>query len=804
MRVVVAASLFLALSFTACSSSDGPPDIAVTCPAGLSLCDDACVDLSSDKNCGACGNECAGETTCEAGACVLHCTPGTTDCGTYCAATDDDPLNCGACGQACEDGESCSDGACGLACGDTQMRCDGQCVEWNHPDHCGSCDNECGAGEVCSVGECKPLCDDGLEACSGACVDLTSNAQNCGACDNACGAGMECVDSECACAEGTESCDGACVDTATDAANCGACGNACADGASCEAGVCGCPAGQERCDGVCVDTATDAAHCGSCDNACTAGDGAEATCVAGECAYECVETRSDCDGLADNGCESDPRTDTANCGACGVACGLEESCTDGICCGPEGAVCDGACRDLRTDVDHCGACGASCLDLPGTVGGTCGGGTCELACGALRGDCNGDPLDGCEWNLAEDARNCGACGNTCGAICGGGDCLAMTFPAKMFHTTCVLSDDGRVFCWGQNSCGQVGDGHTPAPGCFGGAGSTGVAKPTEVAGVSGAAFLAVGEHHNCAILSDGGVKCWGSNHKGQLGAGDTIAHTTPVTVMEDGAALQGATALALTDASTCALVGGNVKCWGSFANGRLGTDATADVLEPALVMDGAQPLADVIGLAAGTTHVCALLQGGQVACWGGNQTGQLGRGTSGSSTSSSAPEVIAGLSGVDEVLAAGTRTCVRIGGTGKCWGQNLNGQNGTGDDTNNYSPLDIVGLTTATALTVAPNHTCAVIAGGQAVCWGLNSYGQLGNGAFSSDDQTTAVAVVDPTTGQPMTGIRSMTAGGAHSCLVKDDDSVLCLGLDNVGQLGSGTIPANPIQPNTTPVPVIW
>ncbi|HWV37369.1 MAG TPA: MXAN_6577-like cysteine-rich protein [Vulgatibacter sp.] len=803
MRVVVASLLsLLALSFAACSSSDDPPGDP-TCPAGLTLCDGACVDLTSDKNCGACGVECTGETTCRSGSCVLLCEDGETDCGTFCARTDDDPKNCGACGNACDEGEECAAGRCAVSCGDGMLRCDGQCVDGNHPDHCGSCENQCDEGQVCNQGECQAGCDDGLEECSGACVDLGSDAAHCGACGNACDAGMVCADSDCACPAGTELCDGACVDTSTDAAHCGGCGIACEDGVSCEDGACGCPPGQERCDGVCVDTSTDAAHCGGCGNACSGGDHAEPACEAGECVLACLDDRADCDEDSSNGCETDAATDPANCGTCGITCGPDESCTDGVCCGPEGGVCGGVCVDLQGDAQNCGACGVSCVGQPGSTGGVCTGGACELACEALWGDCNADPTDGCELNLTSDPGNCGACGNTCGAVCGGGDCLAMTFPAKMFHTSCVLSDDGRVLCWGQNGCGQVGNGQPPAANCHVGAGSTGVARPTEVAGIGGAVHLAVGEHHNCAILSDGGVRCWGLNHKGQLGGGDTSVYTEPVEVM-DGDELLEATALALTDSSTCALVGGNVKCWGSFANGRLGNDADADQLAPAFVMDGAQPLSGVVGLAAGMNHVCALLQSGQVTCWGGNLNGQLGRGTSGSSTDSPVPTVIAGLAGVDEVYAAGFRTCVRIGGTGKCWGQNLSGQNGTGDTTQNTEPLDIVGLTDARSLTVAANHTCAVRTNGQAQCWGLNSFGQLGNGATSTSPQPTAVPVVDPASGQPMTGIRSMTAGGAHSCLVMDDDSVFCLGYDAVGQLGTGAIPSNPNQPNTVPVPVAW
>ena len=800
-----AALLFAALSLAACSSSDPAPG-EDGCPQGQARCGDACVDLKSDdSNCGSCGVQCIAETTCKAGACAIMCMDGSVDCdGAYCAFVDDDPANCGACGHACDEGEACSEGSCVPSCGDTEMRCDGQCVDWNDPAHCGACDRACAETEVCNLGTCEPFCDLGLDPCDGACVDLDRDDANCGACGNACTGGRACEGGSCACPEGTELCGGVCVDTQTDAAHCGACDAACEPGVACEGGACGCPGGQTRCEGMCVNTSTDASNCGTCGNVCEVGDHAMAGCATGSCTMACQPGYEDCDGLASTGCESNPLTDAANCGACGNACAATEACTGGVCCGPGGAICGGACVDPQNDPRHCGGCGISCLGLPGTTSGTCDAGACELACTALRGDCNDLASDGCERELAEDAENCGACGNTCGAICGGGDCVAMTFPPKMFHTSCVLADDGKVYCWGQNGCGQVGNGSAPAANCNVGAGSVGVPKPTLVAGLGTAVSLAVGEFHNCAILSDSGVKCWGLNHKGQLGAGDTNSYSAPVSVMSGGAALQGATALALTDSSTCAVVGGNVLCWGNGQYGRLGNGDTTDALAPVMVMDGAQPLSNVVGLAAGLQHVCALRQGGSVSCWGRNLNGQLGRGTSGSGTDASTPAAIAGLTGVDELLAAGYRTCARIGGTARCWGQNLSGQNGTGNTTESSTPLDIVGLTTAISITMGQNHTCAVLTGGQAICWGLNSFGQLGNGATSTGAQATPVTVVDPATGQPMTGIRSMTAGGAHSCLVMDDDSVQCLGYDNVGQLGNGQIPSNPNQPNVVPVPVVW
>ena len=805
MRAIVA-SLSLVLCLSACSSTpDDRGDGEEACPSGTMRCDGACVSTGMDsRHCGTCGNACGENAFCVEGDCMKRCEPGKTRCGQeneLCFDLESDSSHCGDCFHACETGETCTAGECVPRCGDTQMWCDGQCLDWNDPAHCGTCDRKCAENEVCNVGTCELHCDLGLDPCDGACVDLDRDDTNCGACGVACTGGRACAGGSCVCPAGTEACGGACVDTRSDATHCGECGKACDPGASCEDGVCSCPAGQERCDGVCVNTSTDAANCGACGDACTAGANAWSSCVGGECVMSCVDSRADCDGLASTGCESNPMTDVANCGACGHACAASETCTGGVCCGPGGAICGGACVDPQRDDRNCGGCGVTCLGLPGTTGGACDAGTCELACADLRGDCNGDVADGCERDLSADRFSCGACGNSCGAICSGGICRTLTLPGRSFFTTCALSSDGRVLCWGLNVCGQVGDGSGPQANCrpTGSVYVPNVTKPYEVVGLSSVAALFVGDYHNCAILSDGGAKCWGANDKGQLGAGDLAPHAAPVTVMDGGAPMQGVVAFGLTESSTCAVLdSGAVKCWGAGADGRLGNGETTDSTSPVAVLSGTTPVAGAVGVAAGAQHVCAILQGGTVACWGKNSYGQLGTGDTNAQSSAVA---ISGLTGVDQLSAAGFRTCARVGGGVKCWGQNLNGQAGDGTSgatSNKTSPVDVIGVTTAVSISAGVNHGCATLAGGQAACWGSNSFGQLGNG-LTAFTQATPVQVLDPATGNPRQDIRAVSAGAAHTCMVLTDDQVTCWGLNIAGQLGDGSNTNSMV-----PVDLVW
>src|SRR5262249_31452900 len=134
----------------------------------------------------------------------------------------------------------------------------------------------------------------------------------------------------------------------------------------------------------------------------------------------------DCNGIADDGCEVNWRTDPQNCGSCGHTCAPGGECIDGVCgCPPGRGPCEGGCKDLTTDDEHWGASGYSCFDHqpadvpdpPTNMFYGCAAGQCTtLKCDRSSGfweDCNGRLDDGCEIDLASDTANCGQCGNEC-------------------------------------------------------------------------------------------------------------------------------------------------------------------------------------------------------------------------------------------------------------------------------------------------------------------------------------------------------------------------------------------------------
>lgn len=184
--------------------------------------------------------------------------------------------------------------------------------------------------------------------------------------------------------------------------------------------------------------------------------------------------------------------------------------------------------------------------------------------------------------------------------------------------TCATLSGGAVKCWGANYFGQLGNGTNTGPeACLGSACST---SPVSVSGITNAASVSTGWHHACALLSDGTIKCWGSNSAGQLGNGTSSDSTTPVSV----SGITNASKISAGQDSTCAvLTDGSVKCWGYNTTGQLGNGTTSNSSTPTLVAE----ITTATDVSICLAHVCAILSDGSIKCWGFNDAGQLGIGT---------------------------------------------------------------------------------------------------------------------------------------------------------------------------------
>jgi alpha-tubulin suppressor-like RCC1 family protein len=348
--------------------------------------------------------------------------------------------------------------------------------------------------------------------------------------------------------------------------------------------------------------------------------------------------------------------------------------------------------------------------------------------------------------------------------------------AAGFNHTCAITSAGGVKCWGLNYAGQLGDGTTYDH-----------SMPVDVVDLeSGVSQLAGGAYHTCALMTTGGVKCWGLNMDGELGNGTTIDHITP----EDVPGLtSGVSQLASGSFHTCALLTtGEVRCWGSNSTGQLGDGTTTNRWSPVPVLG---PWSRVIQLGAGVLHTCALTQSGGVLCWGNNSEGRLGDGTN---IDHYTPASVTGLpNGVSQIAVGNGHTCALLAtGAVKCWGPNYKGQLGNGNTTNQNSPKNVIGLGNGIVqIAAGGSHTCVVMTAGFVKCWGDNEFGGVGDG--TTNNRYTPVNVVG------LTGeVTQLVAGGGHTCVLSTLGGIKCWGFNGDGQLGNGTTIYR-----TTPVDVV-
>jgi len=354
-------------------------------------------------------------------------------------------------------------------------------------------------------------------------------------------------------------------------------------------------------------------------------------------------------------------------------------------------------------------------------------------------------------------------------------CAALGVAGGTTHT-CALLATGGVRCWGSNEKGQLGD-NTQEP-------ST---TPVDASGLaSGAVDVGAGVGHSCGLVEGGGVKCWGDNYYGQIGDGTNLWKFVPTDV--SGLA-EGAVALSPGEEYSCVLMAaGGAMCWGDNRYGQLGDGTTEARTTPVAVQGLAEGAS---ALAAGNSHTCAVMRAGGVRCWGDNVSGQLGNGTT---TGSTVPVDVAGLSGAAAAVAAGNgHTCalLRSGGV-QCWGYNAGGQLGIGTTDDSPGPADVSGLASgASAVTAGYYHTCALLGSGAVACWGMNDSGQLGPAAASPMN-----LVPVEVSGLPAAAI-AVSAGGSFTCAITSAGAIICWGDNASGQLGNGTTTGGP-----TPVEV--
>ncbi|MFO0624665.1 MAG: fibrinogen-like YCDxxxxGGGW domain-containing protein [Polyangiales bacterium] len=465
------------------------PDVPMGCRA-----DNDCAGQAMTPVCDTASGRCVGcVTTRDTCAVGFYCDAMTRTCAAGCD-TDSD---CAPAGPTPDGGVAARNGRC-----DVNAR---SCVECVVDEHCPA--GTLCIGNLCAAG-CNSMraCPAGQVCCGGGCVDPQVNSAHCGGCGMVCtvpNGAPACVNSTCA----VERCNGAFADCDSMAAN------------GCE-----------------TNTQTSLAHCGACGSSCAARPNTVVECAAGRCAYACATGFADCDGDASNGCEVDTRTAASHCGGCGRGCAPPNAtgaCVAGVCgvaaCATGFGDCDGnasnGCEtDLRVSVSHCGTCNAGCSAAANTVP-SCVTGRCASTCVAGYGECDGNPANGCEVELASSAAHCGSCGRSCltanvtAAACAAGQCRI---------TACAT---GFADCDGNASNGcetdtQVSPSHCGACGnaCMAPGGSA-----TCRAGTCAVAACNTGRG-DCDNNSANGCETdtlTSASHCGLCGAACTLANATP-------------------------------------------------------------------------------------------------------------------------------------------------------------------------------------------------------------------------------------------------------------------------------------
>jgi alpha-tubulin suppressor-like RCC1 family protein len=387
--------------------------------------------------------------------------------------------------------------------------------------------------------------------------------------------------------------------------------------------------------------------------------------------------------------------------------------------------------------------------------------------------------DGCGakvWcGMCQSPESCG--GGGVDLVCGVAGPMNYSAVASGGFHSCAIRYDGKLFCWGYNNFGQLGNGTT--------ASST---APVPVTSTETFSLVAAGWAHTCAVTTGGKLYCWGKNDQGQLGdytyQSRNVPTLTEPTFEEPNAPWKDVRAGA---DQTCAKKGFSIYCFGDNSRGQLGLGDYNPRKVPTKLSTGHT-------VSAGSLHTCVIASSATndtVFCAGANESYQLGQ----LSPSQSASFIVAQSPNPFPtwvyVAAGGAHTCAGYLSQLYCWGSNQWGQLGSPYNSGQYP--EVVEFSTYghpwLAVAAGDAHTCAIQTPDKLYCWGANDFGQIGVGSGQGQKVQEPVLV---------TGAwKAMDLGFSHTCGIKSDGALLCWGDNAKGQLGTGTGSVS------TPTPVL-
>jgi alpha-tubulin suppressor-like RCC1 family protein len=381
------------------------------------------------------------------------------------------------------------------------------------------------------------------------------------------------------------------------------------------------------------------------------------------------------------------------------------------------------------------------------------------------------------------------------------------------YFTCGLTTDGRAFCWGRNSSGELGINaapeeclstsrlaHSPLPPpvpCS--------SRPIPVAGDLRFRSLTAGESHACALVESGAAYCWGANQSGQLGIGAAGKQRHPVP-----APVEGGLRFRTIDAGafhTCGIASDErTYCWGPNADGRSGTP-----LDWACSSFGEKypcgnlvpkPVATELRFAAvsaGFFNACGTAEAVGY-CWGDavvlGTDSTVDDGCRQYYPCSTRPVRVAGKLRFRSITVGDFTSCgITTDGRAYCWGHNQSSTLGIGvrNTTTYHVPQPVVGGFTFDTVAIGVGYACAIAPDGSTYCWGSSSSGALG-------DVTPSVQSHTPRLAFRRLRFSSITTGWWHACGITTGGETYCWGQNTYGQLGMGHVGPDVVS---TPVRVV-
>jgi alpha-tubulin suppressor-like RCC1 family protein len=327
---------------------------------------------------------------------------------------------------------------------------------------------------------------------------------------------------------------------------------------------------------------------------------------------------------------------------------------------------------------------------------------------------------------------------------------SLTSAASAPYHTLLLKTDGTVVASGLNNHGELGIGATPTGGW------DWYSSFQPVVGLANVTAVAAGDSHSLALDANGYVWAWGDDAHGQLGRGAALSNTVPTLVPGLSNIVQ--VSASGPGASLAVDQSGNVWAWGLNYHGQLGDGTFANRSSPVRLT----AIQDVQAVADGAVTTMALKRDGTVWAWGNNFVGQLGNGSGYSGNTSTIPVPVPGLSNVISIAANWQMLAVRQDGTVWAWGGNDSGELGLGTTTSSLVPVPIPGLSGVKSVAASYGHSFAVKLDGTAMAWGS---GALGDGPWRTG-QLTPIPVPG------LNNVAEISASTYHTLARRTDGSV--------------------------------